>query len=70
MSEVNDRPLPRPKVQLIGEDGNAFNVLARCRRAARTAEWTYDDWVYFHAEATSGDCAHLLATVLRHFHVE
>ena len=59
-----------PRVKLIGRDGNAFAVLAACKKAATNAGWTDEQWAAFQAEATSGDYNHLLATVIRNFDVE
>lgn len=69
-SDANDRPLPRPRVKLVGRDGNAFAILGECRHAARAAGWSDDDWGSFHADATSGDYDHLLAHVMQYFEVE
>lgn len=60
----------RPTVVLIGEDGNAFNILGRCKRAARDAGWTPEEWTAFQEDAKAGDYSHLLATVQQHFDVE
>lgn len=50
-------------IRLVGEDGNAFSILGRVARALRRAG--HGDVVEeFHAEATSGDYDHLLATTL------
>jgi hypothetical protein len=70
-TEVNDRaPMrDRPVLTLIGQDGNAFNILGKARRALRLAG-RGDEWAAFVAEATSGDYDHLLATVMRWFRVE
>jgi len=59
----------RPSLVLIGQDGNAFAVLAKARRALLLAGRD-DDWAAFQAEATSGDYDHLLATVMDWFEVE
>jgi hypothetical protein len=59
----------RPVLKLVGEDGNAFAVLAKARRALRDAS-RGDEWATFVAEATSGDYDHLLATVMNWFEVE
>ena len=69
--EVNDRPAKadRPVLVLVGEDGNAFNVLARARHALLLAGRA-DEWPAFVAEATSADYDHLLVTVMRWFEVE
>jgi hypothetical protein len=58
----------RPVLTLIGQDGNAFTVLGKARRALRVAGRD-DDWAAFQAEATSGDYDHLLATVMGWFRV-
>ena len=57
--------LKRPVVRLAGEDGNAFAILGRVRRAMRVAGWPKDAIDRFLAEATSGDYDHLLQTVIR-----
>ena len=46
-------------LKLVGEDGNAFAILARAKSALRSAG-EMDLWEKFHAEATSGDYSHLL----------
>ena len=53
----------RPTVKLIGEDGNAFSILARVRRALRRADYSEEQVKEFTEEATSSDYNHLLATV-------
>jgi hypothetical protein len=58
--------LPRVVMRLVGEDGNAFAILGRFRRAARAAGWTPDEIEAVYDEATSGDYDHLLATILKH----
>ncbi len=55
---------PDVKVQLTGQDGNAFAVLGAVGRALRTAGHG-DEVDEFMAEATSGDYGHLLATAMR-----
>ena len=59
----------RPVLVLIGQDGNAFNILAKARRALLLAG-RGDEWAAFEAEATSGDYEQLLATVMDWFEVE
>jgi hypothetical protein len=59
----------RPFLKLVGEDGNAFNILAKARRALRDAG-RGDEWATFEAEATSGDYDHLLVTIMEWFVVE
>jgi len=59
----------RPVLVLIGQDGNAFNILGKARRALLLAG-RGDEWAAFEAEATSGDYDQLLATVMDWFEVE
>ena len=63
--EKNDKP----RVKLVGEDGNAFAILARCRRAARKAGWTQEKIKEFMDAATSGNYEFLLRTCTEHFDV-
>tara|TARA_Y100001951_G_scaffold83931_1_gene73080 strand:- start:211 stop:411 length:201 start_codon:yes stop_codon:yes gene_type:complete len=56
---------PEIKVKLTGEDGNAFSILGRVTRAMRNASVSKEERDAFHAEATSGDYDHLLATAMR-----
>ncbi|MBO5308092.1 MAG: hypothetical protein J6C40_08825 [Lentisphaeria bacterium] len=57
------------KVKMVGEDGNAFAILGRCRQALARAR-RLDLWNEFHKEATSADYNHLLATVCDYFEVD
>ena len=57
------------RVKLVGEDGNAFAILGRCRQALARAR-RLDLWNEFHKEATSGDYNHLLTTVCDYFEVD
>ena len=57
----------KPKVRLVGEDGNAFAILGRCKRAADKAGWPQDRWESFQKKATSGDYDNLLRTVMEQF---
>ena len=59
-----------PKVKMVGEDGNAFAILARCRKAARKAGWSKEAVENFTTHATSGDYDHLLVTVMEYFDVD
>lgn len=55
----------KPTVQLTGNDGNAMNILALCRRALREAGYTGDQVEQFTAEATSGDYDKILQTAMK-----
>jgi hypothetical protein len=51
-------------VKLIGEDGNAFSILGRVRRAMRNAGLSKEEIDTFYSEATDGDYDNLLCTVM------
>ena len=57
-------------VQLVGKDGNAFNILGICRRAMKRAHLPESEIEAFTQEATSSDYDYLLATVCEYFNVE
>ena len=59
----------RPVLTLIGQDGNAFSILGKARRALRLAG-RGDEWGAYVSEATSADYDHLLAVVMEWFEVE
>lgn len=56
---------PDIKVQLVGEDGNAFNILGLVTRTLRAAGVPKEERDLFVQEATAGDYDHLLATCMR-----
>ena len=55
---------PEAQVQLVGEDGNAFSILARTMKALRNAGVPSDEVTAYHEEATAGDYGHLLRTTM------
>jgi hypothetical protein len=55
---------PRPKVKLIGEDGNAFMILGKVIRALRKAGYPQAEIDRYREAATSGTYDHLLATTM------
>ena len=57
----------KPRLKLVGEDGNAFAILGRASRAARKAGMPAGWWDKVHTEATSGDYDHLLRTMMKYF---
>ena len=59
----------RPKVKLVGTDGNAFELLGRCQQAARKAKWDKEVTAAVLDEAMAGDYDHLLATLVTYFEV-
>jgi hypothetical protein len=58
--------LPKVRCQLVGEDGNAFAILGRFRKAARAAGWPGDEIQKVLDDAMSGDYDHLLCTIMVH----
>jgi hypothetical protein len=60
----------KPVVKLVGEDGNAWNILSRVSRAMKAAGIPKAIIDQFIAEATAGDYDHLLQTVMRYAEVE
>ena len=57
----------KPVLRLVGEDGNAFFILAR---ASKVAKQNGMDWTKICAEAMAGDYDHLLQTMMKYFEVE
>ena len=59
-------PLTKPTVKLVGEDGNAFSIMGRVKKALmRTrADKEYID--QYLSEATSGDYDHLLVVSMEY----
>ncbi len=58
------------KVRGLFESGNAYFILARCKKAARKAGWTDPKFTVFANKAKSGDFDHLLQTVMEYFDEE
>jgi hypothetical protein len=54
------------RMRLVGEDGNAFAIMGRFRRAARDAGWSAEEISDVLEEAMAGDYDHLLATMMEH----
>jgi len=60
----------RPVVHLLGEDGNAFSIIARCRTAWRQANKPTSEWLVIQNEMLSGSYDHLLEIATTFFNVE
>jgi len=60
----------KPKVKLVGEDGNAFAILGRCSKAAQRAGWSQERVKKFQNDAIEGDYNHLLQTCMEYFDVD
>lgn len=61
---------PNITVQLTGEDGNAFSIIGRVRKAMRRHDVTEDELKKFSDEATAGDYVNLLQTCMKWVNVE
>lgn len=60
----------KPRLKLVGEDGNAFAIMGRAQRAWRKAKLPEDDLKKIMAEARNGDYDHLLGTIIEYFDVD
>ena len=60
----------RPKVRMVGEDGNALSILGRASRAMRKEGWTKHQIDRFVDEATSGDYNNVIGTVMKYCDVD
>lgn len=60
----------KPKLKLVGQDGNAFAILGKAKRVMRQEGWSKEKQDEVMEEATSGDYNHLLSTMMDHFEVE
>lgn len=56
---------PNVRVQLAGQDGNAFAILGRTKAAMRRAGVSAEEQEKFVAEATAGDYNQLLRVVMK-----
>lgn len=57
-----DVKYPNIEVQLSGEDGNAFFIIGRVRKALRKGGATTAECDEFMDEAMSGDYSHVIGT--------
>ena len=69
MNENTTAPY-RPKVKLLGTDGNAFAVMGACKKAARAAGWTPAQITALTGDMMAGDYNHLLGVAMQRFDVE
>lgn len=54
----------KPVVELINNDGNAFSIIARTRKALRTAGYSAEDIKKYETEAMSGDYDKLIRVTM------
>jgi len=59
----------KPKVKLVGHDGNAFAIMGKCHEAWRKAKLPEDEWVKIRTEMTSGNYDNLLQVACKYFEV-
>lgn len=59
----------RPVVRLVGQNGNAFNIMGLCHRAAEKAGWTKEQIDAVMAEMRAGNYDHLLGVAMERFDV-
>jgi hypothetical protein len=57
------------EVQLTGEDGNAFAIMASVKKALRQTGATKEDIEAYLAESMSGDYDNLLRTAMKYVEV-
>ena len=62
--------MTKPKVKLVGTDGNAFHILAKCRSAWMKSGGTQEGWDLIEMQMTAGDYDNLLSVAQRFFDVE
>jgi len=56
----------KPKLKLVGTDGNAFSLLGKARTVALKHKM---NWKQIMKEAMEGDYNHLLTTLMKYFDV-
>ena len=59
----------KPKLRLIGKDGNCFSIMGLAMREANRAGWDREKIERFKKEAMSGNYDHLLQTCMEYFDV-
>jgi hypothetical protein len=67
MNELEN--LPKPKIRLVGEDGNAYSIMGIAQKGMRKEGWTQAQINAYLEEATSGDYDNLLATTMKYCNV-
>ncbi len=62
----SNSPVPRPQVKLVGQDGNAFAIIARVSEALRKAGAPAETISRYRQESMSGDYDNVLATAMKY----
>ena len=63
------KPEKRPTVKLVGENGNAYGIMGRVKRALRSAGADQEYITKYLQESMTGDYDHLLQTALKYVEV-
>ncbi len=63
-------PLTKPTVILIGQDGNAFSIMGRVKKALMQAGADNEYVEKYLQESTVGDYSYLLAVSMEYVNVE
>jgi len=64
------KPIEKPVVRLVGENGNAFNIMGLASRALRKAGADKEYINKYLAEAKEGDYNNLLIVTMKYVEVE
>lgn len=67
---MTDVKYPEITINILGVNGNAFNILGICTSAMRKYQLPKSEIDTFFKEATSGSYDDLLCTVMKWFNVE
>ena len=68
-SEIVEFTKKKPKLKIIGEDGNVFFILGMAQRAAKKAGWEKEKLDKFMADCMSGNYDHVLCLCQKHFEI-
>lgn len=60
----------KPKVRLVGENGNAFVIMSRVSAALKKAGYSADQITEYKNQAMKGDYDHLLRVTMKWVDVE
>ena len=63
-------PLIRPTVKLVGEDGNAFSIMGRVKKALMQAGADKEYVDKYLKESTVGDYSYILAVGMEYVNIE
>ena len=63
-------PETKPTVKLIGNDGNAFSIMGRVKKALKTAGAGKESIDEYLKKATSGDYDNLLVVSMGYVYIE